>query len=258
MANTNEALYSSIIKDAEKILTTSNENKNGLHPIFSFIKQFTDLITAEVAINSYTTRLQSDINTKKILEARYSGYFSSLINHIELSSNREDFQFIDMSNYFYYSEDIIVNLNNFPIILNPWNSDRISLYLVDDVNSTGPINKNTRSIIMNNIFYYPVGIAQCFGGNHPQYSAKLKGGADTYFNSIQDISKLYNFIKFNGKEFKYVNPNILDKLSPRSFVPENEQRVYLGILFEIGRLLLKSPSIFPENIKEAITDCKKI
>lgn len=201
---TNEALYSEIIKNAEMILANSTENESELHLIFSFIKQLTDLITAETAMNSYVNGLRSDVNTQTILEGKYSTYSSSLIKHIELSSSKEDFLFTDVKNYhyYYYPGEITVNLKNFPLILNPWNSDRISLRVMGIANIVNPFDKNKHSYNINKGFYYPVGVAQCFGGNHSQYSAKLKGAAKTSLNSIHDISELYNYISFNGTESK--------------------------------------------------------
>ncbi|NSN32612.1 hypothetical protein HRE38_13920, partial [Enterococcus faecalis] len=101
-----------------------------------------------------------------------------------------------------------------------------------------------------NTYYYPIGLAICHGGNHSQYSAKLRGEGVSYVEEIVNIEKLYKYVTFDGNQFTYNFPNYDIEIYPYSVEPKNEEEFYAGVLFEIGRILLEKPEIFPKDILE--------
>ncbi|HCD5576408.1 TPA: hypothetical protein NBZ25_002746, partial [Enterococcus faecalis] len=90
----------------------------------------------------------------------------------------------------------------------------------------------------------------CHGGNHSQYSAKLRGEGVSYVEEIVNIEKLYKYVTFDGNQFTYNFPNYDIEIYPYSVEPKNEEEFYAGVLFEIGRILLEKPEIFPKDILE--------
>ncbi|WP_233041919.1 MULTISPECIES: DUF6710 family protein [Enterococcus] len=255
--NTDQKLFNEIIKNADYILKNTKNTSEKIHPIFTFVKQITDLITAETALNSYIKgEYYPDNVIPKVIEARFSQNSSLLINHIKISPKKEDKKYYIASGYYYYDENIEINLANFPLVLNPWNSSRISNNIKNVSTEINPFDSRRFSWNIVNVYYYPVGFAQCFGGNHSQYSSKLKGAGTSFIDSIIDVEKVYKYVSFDGIDFCYNFPNDEVKIYPQNFPSKNKLEFYAGTLYEIGRLLLEYPDIFPEQIQNAIKDKK--
>ncbi|GMG67017.1 DUF6710 family protein [Tetragenococcus halophilus] len=252
--NNNRELFSSVMKNAIYILNETPKKAEENHPIFSFIKQFTDLITIETAMTSYMygKQTRTDIMVSSALEAEYSKESETLIERIYLKEVAKEDSSIYHNLGYYYSmkPNISFDLTTFPSILNPWNTDRISKNLINVATKQNPFDKDQYENNINNSYYYPIGISNCRQGNHSQYSAKLKGVGISTIEEIINIEKLYKYVSFDGNYFHYDFPN--DDVKKLSI--SNKIELYLGILFEVGRLLKDHPYIFPEDIKKCMAN----
>ena len=129
---------------------------------------------------------------------------------------------------------ISIEVNELPILLNPWNSDRIIRNL-DDINDQNVFDGDKHSFNIYNHYLYPMDIVICNGGNHSQFSARMKHQGHTLIKSIRDYSVLYNHIYFDGQEFKRKSDeSVIDLEYDTKLV------FYSGVIFEYGRHLLEA------------------
>lgn len=76
-------------------------------------------------------------------------------------------------------DPIKININELPILLNPWNGERI----IDNLMRIGEKNIFDcvkYSLNIENHYLYPMNIVVCSGGNHSQLSAKIKNQGGNY------------------------------------------------------------------------------
>ena len=138
--------------------------------------------------------------------------------------------------------DLKFSINELNLILNTWNEDRI-VSNIKGINSTNilyPCNN------IRNYYIYPLDIVICGGGNHSQFSAKLRLEGESHISQIIDLSNLYSGLEFDGVNFVDINnKNEIVKSC------DNEGEIIIGTLFEIGRLLVKHKVYFDNQIKKA-------
>ncbi|MFK4964783.1 DUF6710 family protein [Lactococcus garvieae] len=260
----NQVELQNILTEARKIIEISDPDfTTGLHPIFTFIKQFTDYLTSEVALSSYSDNRRSSteiiMKFEKLL--RYNYTFSEDIKNIYLYVQPEEEDIYKrMKNYKLYNGDIEIDLFQSPSILNPWRykGHKFEKTYIEGITGAilgieteenhfysyenGNIHYN-----LNNVYLYPLGLFYCNGGNHSQYSAKLKGKGITRVRHIINLENLFQKVSFDGNVFSYSSPDCSNT--------EISDRVefYIGTLFEIGRIISESNhKIIPENIEKAI------
>lgn len=238
--NENTLLFENMLSDAKEILSNTNSGNDSVHPIFIFIKQITDYITLENGI--YSLLNKENVEVRQIQNLWELGGEQLGVDGIKkvILEKPHPADLHAFRNYFFQETDVILDLASIPIILFPWKSKRT----VSAIQKIGTIDNefNCKKYQYNiqNIYYYPIGVAICEGGNHSQYSAKLKGKGETCIEQINDIQQLYK---------------------TNSFVPNqymNKHEVYIGILFEIGRLLLDYEEIFPTKIISSLHNSEKI
>lgn len=186
----------------------------------------------------------------EVLE-KYNRFYSDDNNKLKsnwyiFTSSQEEFEHIKKLNFV---EPLSLpmptfNLRDRPILLNPWNNQRIA----DNMSSINSQNLLHPDININNNFLYPLDIMFCNGGNHSQLSALLDNnvGHESMIKNLYDLTSLYSNIEFNGYNFKTIDTkeNILSVRNP--------VHVTIGIFYEVGRLLLEYPNYFPSNILEII------
>lgn len=253
-------MFEKYIEQAKIIITDSSVNENDLHPIFSYIKQLTDIITLESALNSYNNQnSHAPFILKQVIEGRYSNFSKEKLTRIIMKlPNEEDLIYYKQAEYKLFICDLTMELANEPIVLNPWNSNRISNAIMNiAVNKNEFDREKGRYNLMNN-YYFPVGIAICNGGNHSQYSAQIKGKGITNIDEVINMEELYENIKFDGRCFHYNYPNTDFDIYPQEIYPKNRIEFYGGILFEVGRLLKENLELFPEGIRKVISECSSL
>lgn len=126
---------------------------------------------------------------------------------------------------------IEVSVNDVPILLNPWNRERILDNFID-INNSNVFNGAQYSFNIENYYLHPMGIVVCRGGNHSQLAAKYKNKGITIINRIIDFTKLYNMVEFNGNEYVQNDGEVVSALSCSENI-----LFYSGIIFELGRYL---------------------
>lgn len=248
--------FNNIIKEATKIVNTESDEE--IHPIFTFIKQFTDLITAETAIHSYN---YNKYNPAFTLSAIFKGVKSTHSND-KIKSIRfqkphpDDLKYYQKTGDYYSSQPISVDFLNYPIVLNPWKHERITSNILNISTKANEFDYENNKNNIKNEYYFPIGAVVCQGGNHSQYSTKLKGSGITKIESAIDISKLYDYITFDGLQFTYTFPE--EEPYTDTISLNDNLSFYGGVLYEIGRLLNGNRKLFPQEITNAITSSKPL
>lgn len=245
-------MFESYIEQAKIIIADSNLNEDSQHPIFSYIKQLTDIITLESALKAYNNQ-NSDAPSilERVFEGGYSSYSKENITRIVTKRPYEDdLVHYKRSGYKLFEYDLVVELANSPIVLNPWNSKRISGALMNIAIDGNEFDREKGRYNLANKYYFPIGISVCNGGNHSQYSAKIKGKGVTNIEEVINIEALYENIRFDGRCFHYNYPNEDVDIYPQEIYPNNKVEYYGGILFEVGRLLKENVELFPKDIRK--------
>lgn len=126
-----------------------------------------------------------------------------------------------------------VGITEYPILLNPWNGERVldSLFTINDQNI---FNGVRYSYNIQNHYLYPLNIIVCKGGNHSQFSARLKNEGTTLIKEIHDYSNIYAHVEFDGADYiKSADKTVIE------LEFDDELVFYSGVLFEMGRYLLQ-------------------
>lgn len=236
-----------VLKTAERIL---DENYSQMvyteqHPIFSYIKVFTDAIQNQLAVEIIK-------NGRDNVEIQKGHYFNTVdaLNH---SINSILFKNLYSLSNRYKASDLKISNGKDPILTSIWESDRI----VDNMSNIGKgmmekasfengvKKENTFKFdSMNHLsrYIYPWGITQVNNGNHSIFSGMNKGEGYICPNEVYDVSYLYNIYYFDGTYL--INKHTEDR---------NEILFEIGSIFEIGRLLLLNyPQVFSKTVKDLV------
>lgn len=243
--------FKNIMNDAKDLLKISINPKEELHPIFTFIKQFTDLITLNSAIHSFETSSSDTYSeVQNIFEARKNTHSFPLIERIELNIHPDDYRYY-VGEFTTDLNRINMNIASEPIILMPWNHLRTRRLIKTVGTKDNPfsIDKRKQDPIRN-AYYFPIGVTVCESGNHAQFVAELKGEGNTVISELINIESLYDFVSFDGRRFHYNFNND----TPHSFSCKSREDYYTGVLFEIGRLLKDYPQVFPIEVQYALSN----
>lgn len=245
-----------VLNRAEQILHSKYSNQldyiNDYHPIFSYIRMFTLSIQTENAIN--------------IIKQN-----GDRLGHENIDYTQGYFEFMD-NKIFQYKEGKVkpkalkqpytAELSHTPFITWTWNSYRIidSLliigrnvreqdnYLISDEDKerlrikeglkTFPFKENNNH---QAVYIYPLGFVYTTSGNHSIHSGIIQSEGEVTINEYIDARHLYNDWEFDGT---YLINEKHDEYIVTDFK--------FGALFEIGRLLMEYPQLFPKEIRESI------
>ena len=150
-------------------------------------------------------------------------------------------------------------INSIPLLVSPWRPSRVTNNIFDI---------NTNNVLypcdnMRNTYIYPLGFSVATNGNHSQLSAILQNAGNSSIDRVLDISELYEYICFDGESYKSNIDGKFYIFSPERYLRDledkykySEEEFYIGVLYEIGRLLLKKkPSVYPDNIYRQHANC---
>lgn len=130
-------------------------------------------------------------------------------------------------------EPLNIFINELPILLNPWQGERVIDNLIG-INERNIFNGKKYSFNIQNHYLYPMNIIVCNGGNHSQFAAKMKNQGYTIIKELHNYSKLYNLVEFNGENYvKSIDQTIIE------LNYDEEILFYSGIIFEMGRYILE-------------------
>lgn len=239
------ASLNNIIKTANGILKdNSTMVYTKQHPIFSYIKIFTDYIQNQQAM----IILKNGRDNIPFRKNKYFNIVSSYYHSIDyiLFEN-----LLEESKYYKVDDLYISNARN-PILTKIWKASSI----VDTIKNigNGMMNKHfyNNGVEKENVFkfdkinhmaqyFYPLGITYVYNGNHSIFSGMNKGEGNIKVNTLFDVSYLYKYFYFDGT---YLNNR----------KTQEKHKIYfeIGVLFEIGRLLLEHPEVFEDEIQKKI------
>lgn len=153
---------------------------------------------------------------------RLIGIYNKLVLLYDIDVKKDN-EFIDKS----------IDIKSIPILLNPWNKDRVYDNLERFIRNDTKFDWRKSNGNIMNIYLHPMDIIICGGGNHSQLTARIKGEGETSITEVKDYSKLYKKVHFNGE-------NYLDKDNKIIDLEENKDDIffYSGVIFELGRFLL--------------------
>lgn len=256
-----------VLNRAEQILHSKYSNQldyiNDYHPIFSYIRMFTLSIQTENAIN--------------IIKQN-----GDRLGHKNMNYTQGYFEFMEKIILQYRGAKVkalkqpyTAKLGHTPFITWTWDADRIidSLliigrnvreqdnYLISDEDKerlrikerlkTFPFKENNNH---QAVYIYPLGFVYTTSGNHSINSGIIQSEGEVTINEYIDARHLYNDWEFDGtylinkKQDKNDGTYLINKKHDEYIVTDFK----FGALFEIGRLLMKYPQLFPKEIRESI------
>lgn len=203
----------------QRYLNLVNNNYFGYNPV-QCAKIFIEIIVEHL---NYEEALQA-------LEKEHDVQDNSLIE--EIYSKIERCLFLNRKTIPIEKEHSKIDINNLPILLNPWNGERIldNFIIINDNNVIDGVRFSSN---IQNHYLYPMNIVVCTGGNHSQLSARYQNKGETVINEIKDLTSLYDKIKFDGANYIKVEDNAIIEM-------EYDENIlfYSGVIFELGRYLL--------------------
>lgn len=192
-----------------------------LHPVFAYLKILTDFLNNQYALrqagNHSVNSNQMLHNSEKLTQGKYiwtipDGYYNDPNSRLFLRGS-------------------------VPFLVFPWNYRRILDNLESQGKEVGNSFDLTKAHVSSNIhnaYIYPLGIVVCTGGNHSQFTYRLKEQ-----NDVVPIGVVYDL------------SDQLDDLIADEVDKEQIDYVFLFLL-KAGKLLLQYPEIFPKIIKDKI------
>ncbi len=120
----------------------SNENNDEIHPVFIFIKQFSDYISIKTAISSFENKQTFPKDYMEcIFECRYSKNSSDLIERTFLKEIvGSDIEIYRKHHYRHFPKIMKISLSKIPLIVQPWNSDRVSYNISNVATNKNPFD----------------------------------------------------------------------------------------------------------------------
>lgn len=228
-----------ILMYAKNILSKSKNRRKYEHaeiePIFSYIKIFTDYIQTKktMYILGNTDSLPLENNEVYNFNVAYHNNIDKLVPY----NHREPIKL---------EKPLLVRNGKEPIITEIWNSARIA----DCISNIGKgiYNKEqednsfeSEELNHYGTYIYPMGIISVDMGNHSINAGMIKSEGNFYIDKVIDISSIYENSFFNGMSIENQKYNFEDYVF-----------FELGVLFEIGRLLMSDKSLFPKEIQDVI------
>ncbi|MGO4038136.1 DUF6710 family protein [Staphylococcus pseudintermedius] len=238
-----------ILDKAQYILETNpNRIYEQQHPIFSYIKLFTDLIQSKLA----TSVMMNGVGNVHIKNGKWFNTVSAYMNPIDNIFLQGKFSESNL----YTGVNLKIYNDRDPIVTHVWNSDRLANAIRNI--GKGMIDKRYMNIDIKKEhafkydelnhkgeYIYPLGITNIYNGNHSISAGLNKSEGNVIIDEIVDISDLYDRYKFDGKY-----------LINRETGKKDQIYFEFGVIFEIGRLLLEHKHIFNKEIQDIIENQK--
>ncbi|WP_270250791.1 DUF6710 family protein [Lactococcus lactis] len=253
--------FERIIEQARIIISDYETIAEEIHPIYSFAAQFTNYISYKHAMEAFKLQNNSAVTSIDLNNLLRTTIFKDFVNQIEFYTNEGDNETYHKLGILISDDVFSISLNQMPLITSAWKYDRITRQMLDIQTPSTPFDSKQFNWNLDNKYLYPMPLINCEGGNHSQYVARIKGDAQTRIRSIIDISKIYDFVQFDGNQFIYKYPEQLNYLSDSQYEIEKEEEFYIGVLYEIGRLILnfeEEKQLTSPKIISAINNAHKV
>ncbi len=261
------------LENAEKILNSENPET---------IQKYINAIIVKLNINNALNVLEEDSqavdniyndlpgNIEKICKnlEKFDGISGKLYKYIYFDLNKEDIKEYERAHgsaVEFATDAPSFRINSIPLLVSPWNPSRV-VGNISNINANNVLFPCLSDGNIQNTYIYPLGFSVATNGNHSQLSAILQNEGESSIERILDISKLYKFIEFDGESYKSKESNIDRKLQmfpPKMYSYDmgygykfSESEFYIGVLYEIGRLLLENySSVYPDDIYKQYANC---
>lgn len=224
------------------------------HPIFYLIRTITMNLQTENDLNVLKQkgdRIKYNVKPNKKDSFHYTSayfhFFEYIIRNYRLI-NKKDFKLKD---------PLDIELSKTPLISGVWRDDRLlSAYAnigcdVQEKNNylvelPKGFKLETRNFKQDNnhlgAYVYPLGFVYVFNGNHSVNAGLIKSEGTLAIDEVYDLTGMYDEYEFDGTYFINKETNEHEK------IPFN-----MGALFEIGRVMLEHPKLFPKEIKQSVS-----
>lgn len=224
----NEEKFNNIIKFASEIINNAKINKYDEHPIFDFIRILGRGMQSDYMKYIFYYDCEGGEHNVPMLECSSVGFN---IRESLIGDNGEFIKFNDLINEVKSKKKL--NLSKDLILPWPWNRERMC-------NAITKIGKGRKWRQWKQDYgnhyvevWLPIGIAWVSGGNHSITTGIIQGGElePEYY----DISKVYKYIKCDGKNFIRTKTNSI--INNEIICPVTN--VDFAAIFEIGRMLVE-------------------
>ena len=232
----------------EKVATVKNYLEKG---DYQSVNKYLRILSSYYTFNTAFDTLNSDDNKwgkviigelRIIVNEKFS---RERVKNYVFNMHQEEFAYYSSNYTNLFREKPTFNLHEHPIILFPWDKGRIVENL-ENINHYSCLLTRNRNL--ENCYFYPMGLIECYGGNHSQFSALLEN-SDKHVSEITqivDVTSLYDEVYFDGQEFKRKSDNKWLYKAKNDF-----ERLY-GVYFEIGWVLKDYPDYFPNSILDIV------
>lgn len=207
-----------ILNVAEKIIVNSKDVIYEKHPINALIKALTEKAQQDFLFNLYSQK--SNYQESKLLSNSLPLIYvdGNSIEEIESKCKRK------------------INISTDNIISRPWNKNRF----IDAITYIGKgcINGEWHEDLLNHFvsYYKPINLYLVTNGTHSITCGVLKREGKIEHNvDVYNLESYYNYIYFDGINYKK-----LKSCKEEVKIYEDKEIIFeIGVIFEIGRLLLK-------------------
>lgn len=209
------------ILEFSQLLLLSKVQYDGVVPIFNLVKMIAE-----------TMIYQNIYKSKKDMVGDIKDEIDNIKN--ALVYNIADLEKIVVVRQ---KPDIKIKLGKDPVLAFPWSKERLENSLIKYGTESHtweefPFNHDVHLCI-------PLGLSLVMGGNHSITSGIFKVVGEVSVKELYDISKLYDYVEFNGVDFVH-------KDSKKSIYTCKFSE--LGYLFEIGRVIRNKGVVFSDEI----------
>ncbi|MDK7284482.1 DUF6710 family protein [Staphylococcus pettenkoferi] len=241
----NENTLNQVIEKAklmleDNLLMTYTER----HPIFNYIKVFTDYIQNQQALMI----IKNGRDNISIANGKYFNTVDAYYHTFDHILFKELYNRAEI----YKGDNIKVFNGKDPILMRIWDSNKIvenmknigSGIMDKHCYETGIERENKFKFISSNHmakYIYPLGITMVYNGNHSIFSGLNKSEGYIEVEDIIDVSYLYNDFYFDGTYLHDLRNKKKYKIC-----------FEIGALFEIGRLMLEHKELFSKDINSII------
>lgn len=225
----NEEKFNNILKFARKILDDNVVSKSDEHPIFDFIRILGRGLQSDYMKYVFYYDCDGKEHNVPMLEYSLVGFN---LNEVFIDDSDNIVKFYDLKKEVKSNKK--VNLSTDLVLPWPWNRNRLfnTITKIGRNRAWGVWKQDYRNHYVE--VWLPMGIAWVRRGNHSITMGIIQGGKlepEYYY----DISKVYKYIKCDGKNFIRVKTNSI--IDNEIIAPVTN--IDFAAIFEIGRLLVE-------------------
>lgn len=142
-------------------------------------------------------------------------------------------------------------ISEWPLLQCIWSNKRLIDNLISFSRNESFFDIHNGNI--SNQFVYPLGITLVNSGNHSQFVNFLQGNREYLVSEIVDLTDVLKHWHFNGKHLINSSGKVDRAVEKRLGKGQTmDDLFYAGVLFELGKILMKHNELFPQQILDLI------